>query len=69
MLKRYLNSYRSNIILFIISIPLIVLIVLLCPFFRIRIGEIQSRIIPAFVLQPEIYLCEIQEKKIVKKKK
>ena len=34
MLKRYLNSYRSNIILFIINIPVIVLIVLLYPFFR-----------------------------------
>ena len=68
MLKRYLKSYRSNIILFIINIPVIVLIVLLYPFLRIRIGEIQSRIIPAFILQPEIYLCEIKEKKIVKKK-
>ena len=66
--KRYILSYRSNKFFFLLSIPLIILIIILYPFIKIRIGEFRSRNIGEFIIPSEVYLKEI-ELKIKNKKK
>ena len=68
MFKKYIFSYRSNIFFFIFSIPLIVLIILIRPFFKIKIGQLNSRVIGEFATPPEVFLCELKSKKIIKEK-
>lgn len=60
--KNYISSYRSNIFFFILSIPLILLIIIFSPLIKIKIGELQSRKIGGFSSSIEIYLAEIKLK-------
>ena len=66
MFKQYIISYRSNIFFFFLSLPLIILIILISPIIKIKIGELKSRIIGEFTLPPEIFLCELKDQKIKK---
>ncbi len=68
MFKKYIFSYRSNIIFFILAIPLIILIILFRPFIKIKIGKINAAVIGEFLIPPENFLCELRSKKIIKKK-
>ena len=60
--KNYISSYRSNIFFFLLSIPLALLIIIVSPLIKIKIGELQSRKIGAFSSSIEIYLAEIKLK-------
>ena len=54
------NRVLSLIFFGTLTIPFVVIcIVFLKPFFKIRLGEIESRVFGHFVLAPEIYLSEI----------
>jgi putative glycosyltransferase (TIGR04372 family) len=68
MFKKYIFGYRSNILFFILSIPLIILIILIRPFIKIKIGRFNGRSFGEFLIAPEIFLCELKAKKILKKK-
>mgnify|MGYP001156778285 CR=1 FL=1 len=68
MFKKYIFSYRSNIIFFVLAIPLIILIILFRPFIKIKIGKINAAVIGEFLIPPENFLCELRSKKIIKKK-
>ena len=62
LFKNYIRSYRSNIFFFLLSIPLALLIIIVSPLIKIKIGELQSRKIGAFSSSIEIYLAEIKLK-------
>lgn len=66
-IKEYLRSYKSNIFYFILSTPLLILIILIYPFVKIKIGELQSRKVGSFATPAEIYFNEIKQK--IRKKK
>ena len=61
-IKEYLRSYKSNIFYFILSTPLLILIILIYPFVKIKIGELQSRKVGSFATPAEIYFNEIKLK-------
>tara|TARA_Y100000590_G_scaffold468992_1_gene654285 strand:+ start:3233 stop:4468 length:1236 start_codon:yes stop_codon:yes gene_type:complete len=66
--KRYILTYKSNKFYFILSIPLILLIIILYPLIKIKVGELRSRNIGEFATPAEIYINEIKLKFIKKKK-
>ncbi len=68
MFKKYIFSHRSNIIFFILAIPLIILIILIRPFIKIKIGKLNAAVVGEFLTPIEIYLCELKSKKINKMK-
>ena len=65
MLKLLKSTFINSII--IIYLPIILIIILLRPFIKIKIGEIETRAIGHSSLSIEIFLCEIYNRNIKKK--
>lgn len=67
-IKNYIKSYKSNIIFFLLSIPSILIILIIRPLIKIKVGQLESRKIGHFSSPIEIYLNEVKLKLIKIKK-
>ena len=63
-IKNYIKSYKSNIIFFLLSIPSILIILIIRPLIKIKVGKLESRKIGHFSSPIEIYLNEVKLKLI-----